>query len=91
MKTTIDIPDPLYRKVNMKAFEKGTSLRALMIRGLEREVESRDIRSATPPRLSREERGVYLVNEIGFVVLKRRQPEPVADRLIEALREQEGI
>jgi hypothetical protein len=38
MKTTIDIPDALYRQAKIRAVEQGTSLRDILLRGLEREM-----------------------------------------------------
>lgn len=38
MRTTIDIPESLYRKAKMRAVEKGTSLKALVLKALEREL-----------------------------------------------------
>ena len=40
MKTTIDIPEPLYRKAKIQAVERGTSLKMLVLKALERELES---------------------------------------------------
>jgi hypothetical protein len=38
MKTTIDIPEPLYRKAKMRAVAQRTSLKALVLKALEREL-----------------------------------------------------
>lgn len=38
MKTTLEIPEPLYKKAKIRAVELGTSLRAILIQGLEREL-----------------------------------------------------
>ncbi|MDP3001077.1 MAG: hypothetical protein Q8N47_26580 [Bryobacterales bacterium] len=35
MRTTIDIPDPLYRKLKAKAAEDGCSMKELILRGVE--------------------------------------------------------
>lgn len=35
MKTTIELPDPIARKAKVAAAKRGTTLRALMIQGLE--------------------------------------------------------
>ena len=35
MKTTIDLPDALYRRAKIRAAERGTSLRALLAESLE--------------------------------------------------------
>ena len=40
LKTTIDIPESLYRKAKIRAFELGTSLRSLVVDALAREIES---------------------------------------------------
>ena len=40
MKTTIDIPESLYRKAKIRAFERGTSLRALVVDALAREIDA---------------------------------------------------
>ena len=39
VKTTIDIPESLYRKAKIRAFERGTSLRALVVDALAREID----------------------------------------------------
>ena len=38
MKTTIEIPDPLYKRAKIRAVEEGTSLKALVLGALEREL-----------------------------------------------------
>jgi hypothetical protein len=40
MKTTIDIPDPLYRQAKIRAVEQSTSLKDILLRGLERELRA---------------------------------------------------
>lgn len=91
MKTTIDIPDALYRQVKIKAFEQGTSLRTLMINSLRREIDGSHT-PATTPALLREERAIYTTNELGFVVLKRHKPKQVIkDSFVCDLREKEGV
>lgn len=91
MKTTIDIPDALYRQVKIKAFEEGKSLRAMMINSLRREIE-RDNENAASPPLLKEEEAIYTTNELGFVVLKRRKPKQVIkDSVISDLRERERV
>lgn len=39
MKTTIDIPEPLYRKVKIRAIERGQTLKQIVLNSLEREME----------------------------------------------------
>jgi hypothetical protein len=47
MRTTIDIPDNFYRKVKGKALKEGTSVKALVLLGLE-QVMRGSSRSAKP-------------------------------------------
>jgi hypothetical protein len=39
MKTTIDIPDSLYKKVKIRAIERGQTLKQIVLTSLERELE----------------------------------------------------
>lgn len=40
MKTTIEIPEPLYKRAKIRAVERGESLRQLVLGALEHELES---------------------------------------------------
>lgn len=40
MKTTIDIPDPLYKKAKIRAIETGQTLKQIVLTSLTRELES---------------------------------------------------
>jgi hypothetical protein len=40
MRTTVDIPDPTYRTLKSKAAERGCSVKALILRGVERELRA---------------------------------------------------
>jgi hypothetical protein len=42
MKTTIDIPDSLYKEVKIRAIERGQSLRQIVLASLERELKLGD-------------------------------------------------
>ena len=39
MRTTVDIPDPLYRALKARAATEGRSVRELILRGTERELQ----------------------------------------------------
>jgi hypothetical protein len=41
MRTTVDIPDPLYRELKGKAAREGLSVKELILRGVERELKNR--------------------------------------------------
>lgn len=40
MKTTIDIPDPLLKRVKIRAVERGETLREMVLRSLERDLDA---------------------------------------------------
>ena len=40
MKTTVDIPELLYRQAKIRAVEQGSSLKELLVRGLQRELRA---------------------------------------------------
>lgn len=41
MRTTVDIPDPLYRQLKGKAASEGRSVKELVLRGVEQELRNR--------------------------------------------------
>lgn len=41
MRTTIDIPDPLYRELKAKAAREGQSVKELILRAVERQLKNR--------------------------------------------------
>ncbi|MCE9615517.1 MAG: hypothetical protein K8T26_14695 [Lentisphaerae bacterium] len=54
MKTTIDIPEPLYRQVKIRAAEQGQTLKAIVLASLAHELSK--------PAVVAEERGSYWAN-----------------------------
>lgn len=48
MKTTIDIPEPLYRVAKIRAIETGRTLKELVVTSLERELEQIPERTKSP-------------------------------------------
>ncbi|MGD0162434.1 MAG: hypothetical protein ABSB39_08175 [Candidatus Sulfotelmatobacter sp.] len=45
MRTTVDIPDPLYRELKGKAASEGRSVKELILRSVEEELKSRRSRA----------------------------------------------
>lgn len=88
VKTTIDLPDTLYRRARIRAAERGTTLRAMLIEALEESLEKRD---ASPLELPRRDR--FSVDERGWPVLKRKPSDDqvITEELINRLRDQEGV
>jgi len=84
MKTTIDIPEPLYRQVKVRAAQHGITLRELLLTAIERGLNS-------PERKNREPH--FEIDELGIPVLKRAKGDSfvVTEEYLNQLREQEGI
>jgi len=53
MKTTIDIPEPLYRQAKIRAIEDGTTLKELVVQALKRELENSPTPTPTVPYFAR--------------------------------------
>ncbi len=51
MRTTVDIPDPLYRTLKTKAAAEGRSVKELILRGVENELRLTDKRPQKPVSL----------------------------------------
>jgi hypothetical protein len=45
VRTTVDIPDPLYRELKGKAASEGTSVKELILRGVEQQLRGQGHRS----------------------------------------------
>ena len=88
MKTTVDIPDALYRRAKIRAAEEGTTLRALLLTSL---AASLDRRPSPVDPLPRRER--FEVDDRGWPVLKRAPGDAtvVTDELVNRLRAREGV
>ena len=87
MKTTIDLPDALYRKAKIRAAERGTTLRALLTESLGAHLLER-----TPgPELPQRDR--FRIDERGWPILQRSAGDSrvITDDFINTLREAEGV
>jgi len=49
MRTTIDIPDEIYRKLKVKAAMEGQTVREIVLRGIKRELELMEVPSLLNP------------------------------------------
>ena len=59
MRTTVDIPDPIYRALKKKAAHEGHSVKELVLRGVTRELRSkpRSARRRRPPVIDSDQPG----------------------------------
>jgi hypothetical protein len=93
VKTTIDLPDALYRRLKIRAAESGVTIRHLVIQGIERELGGNG--GATPGVSYPDDdqsRHSY-VDERGWPVLKRPPHDRtvVTNDFVNRLREDEGV
>jgi len=51
MRTTIDLPDPLFRRTKTLAAMRGSTIKEIVIRALEREVNGEGSRTSHPQRV----------------------------------------
>lgn len=88
MKTTVDIPDAVYRRAKIRAAEEGTTLRALLLTSLAASLG----RPVSPGEaLPRRER--FEIDDRGWPVLKRAPGDAtvITDELVNRLRAREGV
>ena len=93
MKTTIDLPDALYRRLKIRAAESGVTIRHLVVQGIERELGGG---TETATKVTNEERDPgrhSYVDEEGWPVLKQRADDStvITNEFVERLREDEGV
>ena len=84
----MDLPDALYRRARIRAAERGTTLRELLIESLENALSGRSSRTSALPT-----RGRFALDERGWPVLHPRPDDNrvITDELIDRLREEEGV
>jgi len=66
MRTTVDIPNPTYRRLKSQAVEQGCAVKELILRGVERELQARSGRKGRirlPILASRQPGSLRLTNE----------------------------
>lgn len=88
MKITVDLPDALYRRAEIRATERGTTLRALLVESLR--VHLLD-HAAAGPELPQRDR--FSTDEHGWPILQRSAADTgvITDGFINQLREEEGV
>jgi hypothetical protein len=90
MKTTIEIPDTLYRRAKVRAAEDSITLKDLVVTALEHELR----RSKEGPLpCAGEASAHYAIDSCGWPVLKRdpKDATVVTEELVGKLREEEGV
>ncbi len=93
MKTTIDLPDVLYRRLKVRAAESDVTIRELVIHGIERELAGEEQRPmGGQNKQDARERHSY-TDDKGWPVLKRpaSQQTVVTNEFVNRLREEQGV
>ena len=87
MKITVDLPEALYRRAEIRATERGTTLRALLVESLR--VHLLD-HAAAGPEVPHRDR--FRTDEHGWPILQRSAGDTrvITDDFINQLREEEG-
>lgn len=93
MKTTIDLPDVLYRRLKVRAAESGVTIRELVVHGIERELAGEAHQHADKSKGQDEQERHSYIDDKGWPVLKRptAQRTVVTNEFIDQLREEEGV
>lgn len=93
MKTTIDVPDALYKRLKVYAAQSGVTIRHLVLQGIQRELG--EFSGSTPSTTDRQADpgGHSYVDEEGWPVLRRDSEDQtvVTKELVNRLREEEGV
>jgi hypothetical protein len=84
MKTTLELPDDLFREAKATAAKRRTTLKSLFTRALERELRR---------ETSRENADFFEIDEEGWPVLRRPASDKtvVTEEFLNQLRESEGV
>ncbi|EMK04034.1 MULTISPECIES: toxin-antitoxin system, antitoxin component, ribbon-helix-helix domain protein [Leptospira] len=84
MKTTLEIPDLLYKKAKIKAAERGISMRALVVEALEHNLKVEEA-------VKKEETASkFVTNSYGWPVLSKKKGVKVTNEVINTIKEEEG-
>lgn len=95
MKTTVDLPDQLFRRAKIVAAQRGTTMKELVIAGLRHALGETTVPvSPGAPVLTPEEAAVATIGPHGLPVLKRpvrgRKPK-VTTALVDRIRNELGV
>ena len=89
MKTTIDLPDALLLQAKVAAARRRTTLKKLVVEGLEHVIHSAPVFKQKPP-IALDSNPLFDMDAYGVTVLKSRGVS-VTEELIAKMREEERI
>ena len=88
MKTTIELPDALFHRAKVLAAQRRTTLKQLIVEGLEHVTAATSTR--LPADLTDEEKQFLEIDPYGIPVLKKRDVV-VTNEMVNQMREELGI
>jgi predicted transcriptional regulator len=88
MKTTIELPDALFHRAKVLAAQRKTTLKQLMVEGLEHVTAATAIRQ--PAELTEDEKQFLEIDAYGIPVMKKRDVV-VTNEMVNQMREELGI
>ena len=88
MKTTIEIPESLFYRAKVLAAQRKTTLKQLVVEGLERVTASPS--PTVRAKLTREQKQFFVIDADGIPVLKKRA-EGITNETVNRMRDELGI
>lgn len=88
MKTTIELPDALFHRAKVLAAQRKTTLKQLVVEGLER-VTAGPAPTASA-KLTREQKRYFAIDADGVPVLKKRT-DGISNDMVNRMRDELGI
>jgi hypothetical protein len=87
MKTTIDIPEPLYKEAKIRAVERGQTLREVVVAALERDLREATTREAAGPYFARRQLRPGFSQLLGSGALAPKPGQKTVDAILDEIRE----
>jgi hypothetical protein len=87
MKTTIDIPEPLYKRAKIRAAENGQTLREVVVAALQRDLREDKLEEQAGPYFARRKLRQGFKNLTGTGVLRPQPGQKSVDAILDEIRE----
>ena len=87
MKTTVDIPEPLYRRAKIRAAENGQTLREVVLAALQRDLREDKLEEPSGPYFVRRKLREGFKNLSGTGALTPQPGQKSVDQILDEIRE----
>jgi hypothetical protein len=94
MKTTIELPEPLFRRAKIYAARRKTTMKELVIEGLKRVVDDFGVQNEAGFSLTKEEQEVVTIGANGLPLLLRApgtRKRKVTEQIVNQIRDELSI